>query len=86
MQFIKISHPPIHSLIFREKVIRVFPGNANELEFLNSLQDNQDLEVSEANVCTGFWSPGMQLGLNTSLYRLHCMRYISLPGAKVYNV
>ena len=33
------------SLAFSDKVIRVIPGNSNEVEFLSSLEVKQELEV-----------------------------------------
>lgn len=44
-----------------EKVIRIFPGNNEQLEFLNSLQDNQDLELD-------FWKAPHKVGLAVDIH------------------
>lgn len=44
-----------------EKVIRVVPGSDNELKFLTSLQDNQDLELD-------FWKAPHKVGLAVDIH------------------
>lgn len=44
-----------------EKVIRIFPGSNDELEFLSSLQNNQDLELD-------FWKAPHKVGLAVDIH------------------
>ena len=61
---------------FREKVIRVVPGSDNELKFLTTLQDNQDLEVSKGHLESCFTLQFLKR-TNPPLRRCTEIRYIN---------